>query len=280
MSHRDDMNNALDQWIIDNAKQYLGHPGPIRPGESSYRISATTMSNAPGTWLLNVDGEIPDGPDFCGSFRLQQIGNTSDYKVEMVTIENLSELETKLRGSRELSEGRKHVVDRSDVADNKKAEFASQAYSCVQGERSPVIEDTRAFAERVMEWYRAKPGDIVDEMVENFRAPQHTDLLTSLSAVALAIKGQPGVAAEMRGLSLVELLVLRGYTQKPIDIDRDLGWDDAPKPVVKDETPQDKAQREAYENRYTDWMWAETKNGVKCRNGSLFGAVCSASRDQ
>eukprot|EP01059_Diplonema_ambulator_P023657 TRINITY_DN391_c2_g1_i1.p1 TRINITY_DN391_c2_g1~~TRINITY_DN391_c2_g1_i1.p1 ORF type:complete len:752 (+),score=241.94 TRINITY_DN391_c2_g1_i1:292-2547(+) len=130
-------------------------------------------------------------------------------------------------------------------------------------------EEMVAFAKKIERWYHEKPGDVVSELEDNLRFPPSMDTLSILSAVSNALLAKDDVVATYGGI-LSELLALRQYTQKPIDIDRDVMWDDVP---TLEEAGSVKAE---YESMYSDWYW---EDGSK-RNGSIFGPVCSALRDQ
>eukprot|EP00662_Eupelagonemidae_sp_cell21_P020275 gene20275-50975_t len=99
----------------------------------------------------------------------------------------------------------------------------AEAYGAAPGDPHKVQEEMRDFTQRLMDMYRSKAGDVVDELRENLRFPHGRDPLSSLSVVAHALKQTPRVAAAYGDLSLAELIVLRGYTQKPSDG----AWSDA-----------------------------------------------------
>eukprot|EP01065_Artemidia_motanka_P006884 TRINITY_DN1336_c0_g1_i3.p1 TRINITY_DN1336_c0_g1~~TRINITY_DN1336_c0_g1_i3.p1 ORF type:complete len:1101 (+),score=389.86 TRINITY_DN1336_c0_g1_i3:1657-4959(+) len=172
------------------------------------------------------------------------------------------------------------VRGRADVIDGEKCKRAAEDYAGLGGTIPSVKEEMREFAERLIRWYKAKPGDVVDEIVENLRVPEGSDAIHRLGIIANVLRQEPRVARSFRDLCLAELLAVRGYTQKPIDIDRDVGWVDAPLPQASNESSTATLAREQYEKRFSDWGWAEQRDGVRCRNGSLFGIVCSAMRDQ
>ncbi|KAJ9458586.1 hypothetical protein DIPPA_02882 [Diplonema papillatum] len=157
-------------------------------------------------------------------------------------------------------------------------------------------DETRELVNRLVEWYTTKPGDVVQELVQNLRFPSSVRtralkrrVLNRIARSILSTEGQmssPLLNSSMRSNSsgqqpsLVEALVLRQYTQKPMDVDRDLGWPDVPLPP---EGPSDLAGKLAvdeYERRYTDWDWSLHYDDPLRRNGSLFGPVCAALRDQ
>ncbi|KAJ9451329.1 hypothetical protein DIPPA_31935 [Diplonema papillatum] len=141
------------------------------------------------------------------------------------------------------------------------------------GEYTAVIDDCsagmREFAARIESWYREKPGDVVDELCDNLRFPPGADPLNTLAVTSHALVDKDEVVACFGGV-LAELLCLRQYTQKPIDIDRDLGWSEVPGTHAAGRLAK------AYEQQHTDWDWEQPGK----RNGSIFGPVCAALRDQ
>eukprot|EP01065_Artemidia_motanka_P052238 TRINITY_DN9374_c0_g1_i2.p1 TRINITY_DN9374_c0_g1~~TRINITY_DN9374_c0_g1_i2.p1 ORF type:complete len:916 (+),score=337.13 TRINITY_DN9374_c0_g1_i2:1233-3980(+) len=171
------------------------------------------------------------------------------------------------------------VAEVSDVRDEQRAEAEAANYAFVTGDE--LQAQMGDFAGRLIKWYREKPGDVLDEMVENLRFPPHCrDESATVRALAEAVASKPGISEEYSDLSPIELVVLRSYTQHPVDVDRDLGWPDAPPARRSHEPPGVLAARKDYESKFTDWNWAVEKDGVPCRNGSLFGPVCAAMRDQ
>ena len=156
----------------------------------------------------------------------------------------------------------KKTINATDEGWNmSKANMQTAAYSTVQSE-----EEMREFAQKIETWYHEKPGDVVTELTENLRYPTSVETLDVLSAISNALLEKDEVVAEFGGV-LAELLVLRQYTQKPLDLDRDVTWEGVPS--------ESRLQYE-YEMRYSDWNW---ENEDK-RNGSIFGPICSALRDQ
>ena len=142
-----------------------------------------------------------------------------------------------------------------------KIDSSSSCYTTTTISSEPEL---REFWGRIEKWFWEKPGDVVDELVSNLRFPKSMNKISVLSAVANALVERDDIVAS-HGAVLVELLVLRQYTQKPVDIDRDLLW----------EIPTDIP---SYEATYTDWGWDQP--GTDKRNGSIFSPVCSALRDQ
>eukprot|EP00754_Rhynchopus_humris_P007394 Rhum_TRINITY_DN13437_c3_g2::Rhum_TRINITY_DN13437_c3_g2_i1::g.60024::m.60024 len=143
-----------------------------------------------------------------------------------------------------------------------KADTAAASYEGCADEA-----EMAAYAARVERWYREKEGDVVDELLENLRYPAAGEGgLEVLRATATALHDKDAVVAEYGGV-LAELLCLRQYTQKPIDLDRDVLYPDVP--CTKEQYPP-------YEARHSDWNWDDDTK----RNGSIFGPVCSALRDQ
>eukprot|EP00756_Hemistasia_phaeocysticola_P023051 Hpha_TRINITY_DN15868_c2_g9::TRINITY_DN15868_c2_g9_i1::g.192129::m.192129 len=177
-----------------------------------------------------------------------------------------------------LSIASESVRSRADIVDTARVKLEAEIYSSSAGELDELKAEMKRFAERLMAWYDAKPGNLIDEMVENLRTPSGEDILCRLGLIAKVLGSEPRIARSLGDLSPAELLVVRGYTQKPIDIDRDVGWKDAPPPPMKNETKAARGAREAYESRHTDWNWS--KSSAEARNGSLYGTVCSATRDQ
>eukprot|EP01062_Namystynia_karyoxenos_P081659 TRINITY_DN9014_c0_g2_i1.p1 TRINITY_DN9014_c0_g2~~TRINITY_DN9014_c0_g2_i1.p1 ORF type:complete len:859 (+),score=215.67 TRINITY_DN9014_c0_g2_i1:63-2639(+) len=172
------------------------------------------------------------------------------------------------------------VGTRAEGTDGARREQDAALYSGTQGDASSVADQMGRFARRLEQWYDAKEGDVVDELCANLRFPGGSEPLVQLAAVAHALRDDPRVAGAFGDLCLAELLVLRGYTQKPLDIDRDVGWPDVPPPLSAVDPPGASEARARYERTYTDWGWAAERDGVKMRNGSLFSAVCSSVRDQ
>eukprot|EP01062_Namystynia_karyoxenos_P000706 TRINITY_DN10268_c0_g1_i1.p1 TRINITY_DN10268_c0_g1~~TRINITY_DN10268_c0_g1_i1.p1 ORF type:complete len:2135 (+),score=759.37 TRINITY_DN10268_c0_g1_i1:106-6405(+) len=154
------------------------------------------------------------------------------------------------------------------------------AYSFVTGTSEEVSGDMQRFAQRLMEWYDRKPGTLMDELSANLRVPPDLGAADAVACIAAGLASQERLRKDYPNASPLELLVLRQYTQRPIDIDRDLGWADVPPPAADAEDPQLERSRADYEARYTSWDWAEERDGERCRNGSVFGPVCSAMRDQ
>eukprot|EP01065_Artemidia_motanka_P044859 TRINITY_DN6454_c0_g2_i1.p1 TRINITY_DN6454_c0_g2~~TRINITY_DN6454_c0_g2_i1.p1 ORF type:complete len:2038 (+),score=729.00 TRINITY_DN6454_c0_g2_i1:83-6196(+) len=152
-----------------------------------------------------------------------------------------------------------------------------QSYSFTTGDA--VAAEMEAFARRLQQWYDHKPGSVVDELAENLRLPTGVNALDVLACAADSLYSQERLWEHYPGLAPVELLVLRQYTQRPVDVDRDCGWDDVPPPQAG-EGEGASQHLDAYERLYTSWDWDERKDGMPCRNGSIFGPVCAAMRDQ
>eukprot|EP01062_Namystynia_karyoxenos_P024814 TRINITY_DN19700_c0_g1_i1.p1 TRINITY_DN19700_c0_g1~~TRINITY_DN19700_c0_g1_i1.p1 ORF type:complete len:1240 (+),score=509.91 TRINITY_DN19700_c0_g1_i1:84-3803(+) len=215
---------------------------------------------------FTFDG-VTDGASYRAVFR-QEPEPTSPLAMTMMTSSLERTMTDRLR-------------QRSDIIDGEKGWRASEQYASVTGTNEEVEEQMRELGQRMMRWYSEKPGDVVDEMLSNLRAPAGEDeLVERLGMIAHVLAKEPRVARSFSDLSMAELLVVRGYTQKPIDVDRDVGWPDAPAAPSRCDTKAVTSAREAYEAKYNDWNWREERDGVKCRNGSLFGTVCSAMRDQ
>eukprot|EP00659_Diplonema_papillatum_P016834 gene16834-25816_t len=158
------------------------------------------------------------------------------------------------------------VGDPSHGLNASKAAEAAAGYSLVRDGAPAAL--LRGFSEKLATWYAEKPGDVVLELLENLRyAPGETPL-AALRTVARALAPK-----DTGGHSLAELLCLRQYTQRPLDIDRDLGW-----PRVPD-ADSDASEAAAYEAAYSDWDWGKPA-ASGARNGSIFGPVCAALRDQ
>eukprot|EP01062_Namystynia_karyoxenos_P055306 TRINITY_DN4606_c1_g1_i4.p1 TRINITY_DN4606_c1_g1~~TRINITY_DN4606_c1_g1_i4.p1 ORF type:complete len:1561 (+),score=316.02 TRINITY_DN4606_c1_g1_i4:82-4683(+) len=168
----------------------------------------------------------------------------------------------------------------SDTIDGEKAARAAAAYSFVAG--SDVRSEMEALGRRLFALYDGKPGHVAGELALNLRCPPHADPGATLAVAAEAITaGHNDFAAGLGGrLCPAELLAARLYTMQPSDIDRALGWPGVPAPAMRSETPGGTAARSAYERRYNSWDWARERDGVPQRNGSLFGPVCRALRDQ
>eukprot|EP01062_Namystynia_karyoxenos_P006097 TRINITY_DN12132_c0_g1_i2.p1 TRINITY_DN12132_c0_g1~~TRINITY_DN12132_c0_g1_i2.p1 ORF type:complete len:1177 (+),score=359.27 TRINITY_DN12132_c0_g1_i2:82-3531(+) len=127
----------------------------------------------------------------------------------------------------------------------------------------------RHLAYKLQEWYDEKPGDVIDELVENLRFPPGRG--GGLAAVSRLV-GALGGAAQGGGLrNAVEAMVLRQWTQRPCDLDRDLGFEDVP-----GTREEDWAERDAYERAHSRWGWDDGDG----RNGSIAVAVAAALRDQ
>eukprot|EP01065_Artemidia_motanka_P017606 TRINITY_DN21039_c0_g1_i1.p1 TRINITY_DN21039_c0_g1~~TRINITY_DN21039_c0_g1_i1.p1 ORF type:complete len:809 (+),score=245.97 TRINITY_DN21039_c0_g1_i1:1921-4347(+) len=136
--------------------------------------------------------------------------------------------------------------------------------------------EMRTTFELIRSLYLEKEGDVLDELLSGLRFPHsgQSANLRELALVTKALSGRPGVRAALPDLSALELLCLRQYTQKPHDIDRDVGWGDVPAADAA------AAAVEEYEFRHQDFDWQLRAADRGRRNGSLFGPVCSALRDQ
>eukprot|EP01061_Rhynchopus_euleeides_P016488 TRINITY_DN27787_c0_g1_i1.p1 TRINITY_DN27787_c0_g1~~TRINITY_DN27787_c0_g1_i1.p1 ORF type:complete len:824 (+),score=270.27 TRINITY_DN27787_c0_g1_i1:326-2473(+) len=141
-------------------------------------------------------------------------------------------------------------------------------------------EGCMELVDNLLTWYEEKPGDVISELVANLRFPPQLrtrhQKRRSLARIVRSLEER----ARAAGVNPVEAMVLRQYTQKPMDIDRDVGWPDVPMPP---RGPQDLAARLAvseYESRCSDWDWSKVLSDPERRNGSLFGPVCAALRDQ
>eukprot|EP00756_Hemistasia_phaeocysticola_P014755 Hpha_TRINITY_DN15358_c6_g1::TRINITY_DN15358_c6_g1_i1::g.87511::m.87511 len=147
------------------------------------------------------------------------------------------------------------------------------------------VETMRLCLEWLIEEYDEKEGDVVLELLHNLRMPLHRDGvstrlqgLSRLANLANALSMDHNVqSSPLSECSLVELLCLRLYTQRPIDIDRDFGFGGVPPPPHAGEPGFITIARQEYEKRFEDWNWKG--NPSLKRNGSVFGPVCAALRD-
>ncbi|KAJ9458968.1 hypothetical protein DIPPA_65533 [Diplonema papillatum] len=131
------------------------------------------------------------------------------------------------------------------------------------------LAEMKAFSEKLQKWYDEKPGDIVTEMLDNLRFPSKRDSLNLLGTLSRALSSED-ILGSLGKVSLVELLVLRQYTQRPIDLDRDLLWSAVP-------VGASAAEKQKYESTHTNWNWQTSLNG---RNGSIIASVVAAIQDQ
>eukprot|EP01065_Artemidia_motanka_P034537 TRINITY_DN4206_c0_g1_i2.p1 TRINITY_DN4206_c0_g1~~TRINITY_DN4206_c0_g1_i2.p1 ORF type:complete len:1027 (+),score=277.98 TRINITY_DN4206_c0_g1_i2:775-3855(+) len=177
------------------------------------------------------------------------------------------------------------VSDRAECWDTGRVAEAAEVYDATRQE-STTLEDLSAVLRRLMAMYDRKAGDVADELVTNLRFPPRVTSLPTqelreaaslevLSATAHAAASLQGTAEDLPAAAAAEVLALRLYTERPIDIDRDLGWRDVPPPPKASDDLAAAAQRLAYEARHEDWDWS---SGGDKRNGSVFHPVCRALR--
>eukprot|EP01064_Diplonema_japonicum_P026691 TRINITY_DN3819_c1_g1_i1.p1 TRINITY_DN3819_c1_g1~~TRINITY_DN3819_c1_g1_i1.p1 ORF type:complete len:1363 (+),score=275.25 TRINITY_DN3819_c1_g1_i1:88-4176(+) len=184
-----------------------------------------------------------------------KIGSEGDFECSIKdnVVENITEIKKKL----------KKTMGNVEVSKENKA-----------------LDGTKLLMAKLLSWYSSKAGDVVMELVQNLRYPPHVKTRLqkrkTLSKIAKSVLDK----GEYINASAVEVLVLRQYTQKPMDIDRDLGWTDVPMPPDSDSDVAGKLLVNDYEKNHSDWDWSQHLENPAKRNGSLFGPVCAALRDQ
>eukprot|EP01062_Namystynia_karyoxenos_P057154 TRINITY_DN4809_c0_g4_i1.p1 TRINITY_DN4809_c0_g4~~TRINITY_DN4809_c0_g4_i1.p1 ORF type:complete len:784 (+),score=150.71 TRINITY_DN4809_c0_g4_i1:1095-3446(+) len=149
-----------------------------------------------------------------------------------------------------------------------------------------------AYAAALAAAYRAKKGDIVDELAANLRFPPPPasgsaaaeeapaaadpataeDRVAALAVLANAVARRAGAA---RGaLTLAELLSLRIATAQGPDIDRDLGFAGVPPPRRRVDGTAQLGAWEEYARLYSDWSKSEADGG---RNGCVMTAAAAGA---
>ena len=134
--------------------------------------------------------------------------------------------------------------------------------------------------ENLIDWYTDKPGDLITELTTNLRFPPSVRSRQQKKKALAKISRSVEDLAKNAGINAVEAMVLRQYTQKPMDLDRDLGWSGVPMPPANDRDLAGKICVSEYEKTYCDWDWSQYMIDPQKRNGSLFGPICAALRDQ
>eukprot|EP01065_Artemidia_motanka_P025585 TRINITY_DN3057_c0_g1_i1.p1 TRINITY_DN3057_c0_g1~~TRINITY_DN3057_c0_g1_i1.p1 ORF type:complete len:1619 (+),score=604.27 TRINITY_DN3057_c0_g1_i1:45-4859(+) len=171
------------------------------------------------------------------------------------------------------------VRDAREAARVLSATKPGTAWGVVVGARAepdPLVARTESLFADVCESYDGKAGDVVDELLSNLRF-RPGDVTESQRLRRLGLIARE--AAHVAGSSdLAGCLSCRLFTQRPLDVDRDLGWVGVPPSERLGDSADTKARRERYESRHSDWNWA-WRRGLDSRNGSLCGAVCAALRD-
>eukprot|EP01065_Artemidia_motanka_P013047 TRINITY_DN1719_c0_g1_i1.p1 TRINITY_DN1719_c0_g1~~TRINITY_DN1719_c0_g1_i1.p1 ORF type:complete len:761 (+),score=263.93 TRINITY_DN1719_c0_g1_i1:118-2400(+) len=150
-----------------------------------------------------------------------------------------------------------------------------------ESSETDAVERMSQCCEWLEEEYDEKGGDVVDELLENLRMPEDVSADAAadrLAALARSLAGDDKVQRSPLGeCCLAELLCLRQYTERPIDVDRDLGFQDVPPPPHRGEAASQVLARSTYEQQWEDWNWSGSPPTK--RNGSIFGPVCAALRD-
>ena len=146
----------------------------------------------------------------------------------------------------------------------------------------------KALMDKAMSLYDAKPGDVLTEMAENLRFPDTTtdtatasddDEMPAADREAYATfekEARLGMVARELAKSVrgsqtygtpLELLVIRQATQSGPDIDRDLGFTDAPHPRRRyDGAPEADIWNE-YAEAHSNWETSQDSGG---RNAAIF----------
>eukprot|EP01062_Namystynia_karyoxenos_P039208 TRINITY_DN2852_c0_g1_i1.p1 TRINITY_DN2852_c0_g1~~TRINITY_DN2852_c0_g1_i1.p1 ORF type:complete len:925 (+),score=355.02 TRINITY_DN2852_c0_g1_i1:100-2775(+) len=135
------------------------------------------------------------------------------------------------------------------------AEKRDQQYASIDASQ------VRAFADRLVDEWRRKDGDVVDELVTNLAAPD--SIRSKLAVLAEAGRHlQQTKSSCYPGRNRVELLVMALYTMAGPDIDALMTYDDAP--VFDEKHPE---------------VWEQyCKQHGKTRNGAVFSAINWAMR--
>ena len=271
---REAMCHALDNWFREHGESQFD--SSVR---STDPISYTTVianSKDSRGWHLQVEGLVGK-LEFAGDFLLRVDAEKLVFTAECSSIVRMDERRRKNTAEK----AGEQVSQKSDTCDADKALRAAQMFSHTSGERNSLIRQASGIGEQLAKWYGTKQGDLLNELCDNLRAPSGSDVMSTLSGLACSLKTDHGQSDIYGSFNELELIVLRGYTQRPFDIDRDLGWPDAPPPQSTSETSEAADQRTKYEAQHTSWMWESLKpDGGRYRNGSLYAAICSALRDQ
>ena len=269
---RDSMSKALDAWFEDN-----GATSGVPEGAcvSYERVVARSIEGQEHAWLLSVDGMAGD-VEFSAQYTLTRPALGLPFEAVDEKFVKMNPVRKRQNADKSMEE----VQKKSDACDGSKILHATGGYSPLAGDRAAVLKEMTFFGETLQKWYTEKQGDLLDELRTNLRVPTGGDASSAIAGLAFSLKSEHHETELYRHLNELELVVLRGYTQCPFDIDRDMGWPDAPPPESAYEEEKAKRYREEYQKANTSWMWEEASGGRSYRNGSLYAAVCSALRDQ
>ena len=141
-------------------------------------------------------------------------------------------------------------------------------------------EGCAELVDNLLTWYAEKQGDVISELAANLRFPTHIRTRNQKRRALARIARSLEEKSRQVGINPVEAMVLRQYTQKPMDVDRDLGWGNVPMPPSSEDDLAARLAVDDYVRRYSDWDWSLMLTDDTKRNGSLFSPVCSALRDQ
>eukprot|EP00659_Diplonema_papillatum_P008967 gene8967-13886_t len=219
-NQRELMCQALDEWFIENGEKHLGVPVTHDTALDYEQVVASSRGGK--GWNVHVEGAVGDVP-FKSSFFMEQLSGDR-FKVSLEKLARMDDVQLK-----KIAEQSARAVDATaDVADGEKTLQMTKAYHVTTGDQSFILTGLMEFGNKLIKWYDAKSGTVLDELVANLRAPPDGDVLSSLTGMGSHLISNSAIAEAYPNFCEVELLVLRGYTQRPSDIDRDLGWDDTP----------------------------------------------------
>ena len=263
-NHRELMCSSLDEWFQENSEEHL----KISVGSDTMlnyeKVRAVSLPSSEKGWMLIVNGTIGE-LKFGGEFRLVlERGLYKMYMTKLVTIDQNRKEEIARNAA-------KNVSIKSTQPNPDKVKQGAEQYSITRGGRTPVLQELNDFTRKLINCYDSKPGSIIDELCDNLVVPVGGDPTSILCGISSALANDSTISKQYSVYSEIELLVLRAYTQKPSDVDRDMGFSDVP--MI------DSNQVSAYESEFSNWMWSPS-NAADKRNGSVYSAVCGTCRDQ
>eukprot|EP01062_Namystynia_karyoxenos_P061206 TRINITY_DN5332_c1_g3_i3.p1 TRINITY_DN5332_c1_g3~~TRINITY_DN5332_c1_g3_i3.p1 ORF type:complete len:1484 (+),score=385.76 TRINITY_DN5332_c1_g3_i3:83-4453(+) len=295
---------ASTDYMLGLAVNSTGRPSPERPGTLLFRICGASTGRALGPLsqypaeaehlfgpltVFRVVEVVPDRRNPFGEGLRIELDCLGPLGGPLAASPRLHRFYARVRSDAARASGRlappppppavppAAVATLQAAAGRDAARPAAQAAAyavCSGGSLGERMEEFGRFLEAI---YDAKQGDVVDELAENLRGPPGQDITAALGRLGAVLQGAAAVGEAHSGLWAAELLALRQYTQRPADLDREVGWADAP-PPQQGAAPA--AAAIAYEAAFNDWDWAAERGGVAQRSGSLFGPVCAALRDQ
>ena len=269
--HRDLIYTKLKVWFENNSTKHLGIEVTEENCFRLDKVSAKVLNFQYG-WNVTTEGAVGD-VHFRGDFKFvaetqrgehavikKKLVNTSHSqkkKVKNLTQKTVSMRSSKLNTDRALQDGdiTQYSLNNNDPRNVKMVNRT----------------DLDLFAHRLMALYNTKHGTVLDELCDNLVVPPGEDPFVSLALIGAQLAGSSSNCTEYPTLTEIELVVLRSYTQKPSDIDRDMGFIDVPD-IDSDSISE-------YEKEFTDWGWTNLNDDSK-RNGSIYAALCGSCRDQ